>query len=277
MLHAYYPYVAEVVERLQESSDIFTLKLRFTNPEVQKKYIFAPGQFNMLYLYGIGEIPISIVSDPKEPEIITHTIRVVGSVTKGFDKLLVGDHIGVRGPFGYGWPVQKAINKDVVVITGGLGCAPVTAAINYILQRRSQYGDLKILQGIKCSAEHIYCERYDRWSKALNTEVIISTDKGEPDWPGAIGFVTEHIKHLSFEENNSVVMMCGPEIMMRVAIIQFLKRNVAEENIYLSMERSMHCGIGHCGHCQIGGVFVCKDGPVFSYPKIKELLGKPGF
>jgi NAD(P)H-flavin reductase len=273
----YYPYTAEIVERLQESSDIFTIKIRFTEPEVQKKYTFDPGQFNMLYLYGIGEIPISIVSDPREPEIITHTIRVVGSITKGFDKLSVGDQIGVRGPFGYGWPVQEAINKDAIVVTGGLGCAPVTAAINYILKRRNQYGDLKILQGVKCSAEHIYCERYDRWSQAPRTEVIISADAGEPDWPGAVGFVTEHIKHLNFKENNSVIMMCGPEIMMRVAVAQFLKRNVAEENIYLSMERSMHCGIGHCGHCQIGGVFVCKDGPVFSYPKIKELLGKPGF
>jgi len=277
MFDAYYPYVAEIVERLQESGSVFTIKLRFIDKSIREKYVFTPGQFNMLYLYGIGEIPISIVSDPEEPEIITHTIRIVGSTTQGFNKLHIGNQIGVRGPFGTGWPLQKAVDKDVVIITGGLGCAPVTAVINYMLQRRDQYGDLKILQGIKCSAEHIYCERYDRWAQEPRTEVIISADAGEADWPGAIGFVTDHINSLVFNESNLVVMMCGPEIMMRIAVNQLLKRNIAEEDIYLSMERSMHCGIGHCGHCQIGGVFVCKDGPVFSYPKIKELLGRPGF
>lgn len=277
MENSYFPYEAEIIERIQEAEDIFTLNLAFTNTLYRREYHFSPGQFNMLYLYGVGEVAISIVSDPKQSNIISHTIRVVGRITRGLANLKVGDRIGVRGPFGRGWPINEAIGKEVVVVSGGLGCAPVTSAINYITKRPNLYGRLKILQGIKRSSDHIYHEKYSKWAELPNTEVIISADEGDPSWSGAIGFVTEHIKNLNFDIYKTVVMMCGPEIMMRVATKNFLDKKVPEENIFLSMERNMHCGIGHCGHCQIGGNFVCKDGPVFSYPEIKELLGKPGF
>lgn len=276
MNDAYCINEAEITERIQESPDIFTIKMRLDN-KIAPQYAFAPGQFNMLYLYGIGEIPISIVAYEKESGILTHTIRVVGRLTNGFNVLKKGDKIGIRGPFGRGWPLEEAINKDIVIITGGLGAVPLTAAVNYILGHRDKYGELKILQGVKCSAEHIYCERYDIWSNAPGTKVILSADEGDPNWPWAVGFVTEQIKNLKLNPDNTIALTCGPEIMMRIAADHCIKKDISPKNIYLSMERSMHCGLGHCGHCQFGGVFVCKDGPVFSYSEVHDLLGRKGF
>ena len=273
----YMPYAAKIVGRIDEAPNIFTLKLRFIDPDIQRNYSFEAGQFNMLYLFGIGEVAISIVSDPADKTIFAHTIRSVGRVTKGLSQLKIGNQIGIRGPFGRGWPVKIAEQKDVIIITGGLGCAPVTSAINYVVKHRRQYGKLTIMQGVKCSSEYIYCERYDKWRQVENTEVIVSADSGELDWPWAIGFITEHIKHLTLAPSKTIVMMCGPEIMMQVAAKALVKKHIAEQNLYLSLERNMQCGVGHCGHCQFGRVFVCKDGPVFPYNQIKSLLGQEGF
>ena len=162
-LNPYEPQEAVIIDRLQESPALFTLRLKFTDQKVQDAYEFEPGQFNMLYLYGVGEIPISIVSDPKDSHIIDHTIRPVGRVSKGIANLKTGDRIGLRGPYGRGWPMQEAKNKDVVVVTGGVGCAPVVSVINYIEQRREEYGHLNILQGVKHSDDFIWKDRYDNW------------------------------------------------------------------------------------------------------------------
>ncbi|MBU1926562.1 MAG: FAD/NAD(P)-binding protein [Gammaproteobacteria bacterium] len=277
MFDPYLQHEAEIIERIQETDDIFTIKLRFTDPEFNKAYSFHPGQFNMLYLYGVGEVAISIVSDPTEHEMYSHTIRVVGRMTKGLSKLKEGERIGVRGPFGRGWPVEEAQGKDVVFVTGGLGCAPVVAGINYVVQRRSEYGKLKILQGIKQPSDLIYQDRYDAWRKQPDTEVLLSADKGGENWVWRTGFVTSCIEGLDIDPANSIGMTCGPEPMMRIAALALAKKGLAENDIYLSMERNMHCGIGHCGHCQFGSALICKDGPVFPFAEIKDLICKPGF
>lgn len=273
----YLPHETEVVERIQETPTIFTLRLRFTNSQLQKKYSFQPGQFNMLYLYGVGEVAISIVSDPENDELYDHAIRIVGRVTKGLATLKQGDRLGVRGPFGHGWPLQKAQQKDVIIITGGLGCAPVVSAINYIMQRRGQYNRLVIMQSVKHSDDLIFRERYQQWQQVPNTEVYLAADKASKDWPWQLGRVTDSIQDLPLNPINTVAMLCGPEIMMQVAAQELIKKQLIEENIYLSMERNMACAIGHCGHCQFGGLFICKNGPVLAYSALKELLGKPGF
>lgn len=273
----YLPHEVEIVDRVQESPTIFTLSVRFKDHELQKKFVFQPGQFNMLYLYGVGEVPISIVSDPENAEYFEHTIRAVGRVTNGLAQLKKGDHIGIRGPFGKTWPLALSQNKDLVIITGGLGCAPVVSVINYVMMRRNQYAKLKILQGVKHSDDFIFRHRYEEWKKMVDTEVFIAADVSRPDWPWYTGRITDMTRQLSLDEKNTVVMLCGPEIMMKIAIKELLTKNLIEENIYLSMERNMECAVGHCGHCQYGGLFVCKDGPIFSYPKIKALLMEPGF
>lgn len=272
----YLPHAAKIVARKQESPTIFTLKTRFIDKS-HAYTAFQPGQFNMIYLYGVGEVAISIASDPAETSFLSHTIRAVGRVTKALQKLETGDEIGIRGPYGQGWPLKEAEGKDVVIITGGLGCAPTVSVINYILARRERYGALKILQGVKHSDDFIFRKQYAQWKKYPNTEVYIAADHAGPKWVWGLGYVTDMIQTLSIEPENTMAMMCGPEMMMHAAITALSKKGMAEERMYLSMERNMACGVGHCGHCQYGGLFICKDGPVFAYPRIKALFSVKGF
>jgi len=271
------PMVAQVVGRIDESPTIFTLRLRLADTPAREAYRFTPGQFNMVYLYGVGEIPLSIVSDPRDPALLDHTIRAVGRVTQGLSHLRVGDQIGLRGPFGRGWPLREAEGHDVLVITGGLGCAPVVAVINYILMRRERFGRLTIIQGVKHAEELIWRERYAYWNTLPDTHVLLAADHGGPLWPWHVGLVTDVFDEVPIASERTIAMMCGPEPMMHAGIKNLVGRGIAEERIYLSMERSMHCAVAHCGHCQYGASFVCRDGPVFGYPRVKELFRHKGF
>ena len=277
MSNPYLPMEAEIIERIQESPGLFTLRLRLTDEVQQSAYTFKPGQFNMLYLHGVGEVAISIVSDPQDEHIIDHTIRAVGRVTHGIEQLNNGDRIGLRGPYGNGWPMDLAEQKDVVVITGGLGCAPVVSVIEYVARRRERFGHLNIVQGVKHSCDFIWRERYDKWRQLADTQVLLAADAGEPIWPWHIGRVTDLFEQMTFDPQRVMVVMCGPEGMMKVVVKNMLARGVNEESLYLSMERNMHCGIGHCGHCQYGEKFICRDGPVFSYAQVKSLFKVKGF
>lgn len=271
------PHEAQIVGRVQESPSVFTLRLRFTDAARHAAFRFEPGQFNMLYLHGVGEVAISIVSDPQDEHLFDHTIRVVGRVTRGFAQLQVGDRVGVRGPYGRGWPLKHVENRDVMVVTGGLGCAPVVSVINYVIRRRERFRRLVIMQGVKHSDDLIWRQQYARWGESPDTQVLIAANVGAVLWPWHVGHVTELFDKAEIDAKNVAVMMCGPEGMMRVALEQLTRRGIADADIYLSMERSMHCAVGLCGHCQYGGRFVCKDGPVFSYRDIKALFGKKGF
>lgn len=273
----YLPIEAEVIGCTHETPNIFNLQVSFIEKNRHHSYVFHPGQFNMIYLYGVGEVAISIVSDPEDKQVISHTIRAVGRVTKALQKLPIGARIGIRGPFGRGWPLHKVQGKDIVIVTGGLGCAPTVSIINYILARRSQYGNLTILQGVKHSDDFIFRKQYEKWQLSPHTEIHIAADQAGPKWPWSVGYVTDMIKTLNLQSDNTIAMMCGPEMMMHTAINALIKKGISEDSIYLSMERNMECGIGHCGHCQYGGLFVCKDGPVFSYPEIKSLFRVAGF
>jgi len=270
------PYRARIVERIQESGNVFTLRLAFLDPEIRQNYRFEPGQFNMVYLYGVGEVAISIVSDPIDPTLLDHTIRAVGRVTNGISQLQAGDTIGLRGPYGRGWPMKAAEGRNVLVITGGLGCAPVVSVINYIAERRDQFRKLTILQGVKLPKDLIWRDRFEHWIQEPNTEVFLAADKGDPTWPWHVGLVVELFDQMSLNDD-TIVMMCGPEGMMRVCVHELLLRHIPESSIYLSMERNMQCAIGQCGHCQYGPNFICRDGPVFSYDQIKPLFAHKGF
>lgn len=273
----YLPDEAIIIERIEEGPDLFTLRLQLTDKARQENYKFSPGQFNMLYLYGVGEVPISIISDPKNSQVIGHTIRVVGRVTKGLANLQTGERIGLRGPYGRGWPMTESQNRDIVVITGGLGCAPVVSVINYIEQRREKFGQLNIVQGVKHRNDFIWHERYEQWRKLTDTQVLITADTADALWPWQIGPVTSVFNELIFDPHNVSVMMCGPQGMMLAASQHMLDRQVAASKIFLSMERNMQCAVGHCGHCQYGSQFICRDGPVFSYDKISLLLETKGY
>jgi len=271
------PGEVEVIGRLQESPTVFSLALRFTDTELANTYRFQPGQFNMLYLYGVGEVPISIVSDPDTPHVLQHTIRDVGRVTHGLAQLKVGSRLGMRGPYGSAWPLQEIKGNDVMILTGGLGCAPVVAVINWMMERRTEFGRILILQGVKHSDDLIWHDRYNAWAAMDNTQVLLASDIAAKNWPWYIGPVTTLLDQVDFVPANTTVMMCGPEIMMRVAIKKLQELGVPPETIWLSMERNMQCALGQCGHCQYGHDFVCRDGPIFQYPEVRELFGVEGF
>ncbi|GCB02055.1 cytochrome-c3 hydrogenase gamma chain [Sulfuriferula multivorans] len=277
MNNPYLPWEAEVVERVQESDSIFTLRLRLTDPEARNHYRFVPGQFNMVYLYGVGEVAISIVSDPESEALLDHTIRAVGRVTHGLAKLQAGERVGIRGPFGRGWPMPLAEGRDVFIVTGGLGCAPVVGVINYVLARRTRFGRVCIVQGVKHAEDMIWRERYAEWSAHPDVQVLLAAEHGGVLWPWHVGLATELFDQAVIEPSRTIVMMCGPEGMMRAAARGLMQRGIAPEEIYLSMERNMQCGVGHCGHCQFGGSFICRNGPVYRYSEVRELLGVKGF
>ena len=273
------PYLihsAVIVERKQESTEIVTFRLQLTDPAHREVFRFEAGQFNMLYVFGVGEVAISIVSDPDKPVFLDHTIRIVGRVTQVLGHMQIGETVGVRGPFGQGWPMEEAKGKDVLIVTGGLGCAPVVGAIEYIFRRRKEYRAMTILHGVKTPHDLLYRERYDTWRHQPNTQVLLTSDEPAKTWHNHIGVVTELFDDLQLESDNTLVMMCGPEIMMRIACNVLTHKGLRPDAMYVSLERHMECGIGLCGHCQLGPFFLCKDGPVMRLDRVMPFMGKVG-
>jgi NAD(P)H-flavin reductase len=269
------PMLAEpyAVRRMQqETYDTFTFELEPKNKT--RAFSFAPGQFNMLYVFGVGEVPISISGDPAKSETLVHTTRAVGTVTNAMWKLRNGDLLGVRGPFGTGWPVEEAKGKDVVIVTGGLGLPPLRPSLYQLLSRRQEYGKLVLLYGARTPEDIVYGEEIEQWRKRSDLAVDLTVDRATGQWRGNVGVVTTLIPKATFDPANTVAMVCGPEIMMRFTIAELQRRGMPDENIYFSMERNMKCGFGFCGHCQFGPFFVCKDGPVFRYDRVKPFFGK---
>lgn len=275
------PQEAEVVSRDDEARGMCTLHLRLTDPAARAAFRFEPGQFNMLYLPAVGGVPISIASDPAEPEHLAHTIRAVGRVTRVLATLEAGERVGLRGPYGRGWPLQaaegQAERRDLIVLTGGLGCAPVVAAIGYATARRERFGRLVILQGVKHAADLIWRERYDAWAELPDTEVRLAADEPDRHWQDHVGLVTDLLEQVRFRPAASVALVCGPEPMMLAGAERLVALGVPAEHIWLSLERGFQCGVGHCGHCQLGPWLVCRDGPVFRWSEIGWLLGTKGF
>lgn len=254
----------------EETHDTFTLYL--SSEDSSKKFHFEPGQFNMLYGFGVGEVPISISGDTSSPGTLIHTIREVGAVTKALRKLKQGDYVGVRGPFGSSWPVEKAFGKDVVVITGGIGLAPLRPALYQILAQRNDFRHVVILYGARSPQDILYRKMIVKWRAHLDLQVRVTVDQADKEWYGTVGVVTKLISKARFDPGNTVALVCGPEIMMRFTIKELQKTGIKEEDIYVSMERNMKCAIGFCGHCQYGPKFICKDGPVFSFDQIRDLF-----
>lgn len=270
------PTLAEIVEKRPETKGIYTFRLRVRDEGKREAFRFRPGQFNMVYAFGVGEVPISIASDPDEAEVLDHTVRVVGNVTGVLERLNVGDVVGLRGPYGSWWPLEESQGRDVIVITGGLGCAPVVSVISYVVRRRATFGALKILHGIKAPKDLLYRERFRAWSRHPNTEVHLTTDHPDRTWRHHTGVVTTLLDRLATDLTNSVAMMCGPEGMMRAAATHLLKAGMSEARIYVSIERNMKCAVGLCGHCQLGSEYVCKTGPVFRFDRIRHWFEHPG-
>jgi len=260
------------IQRLKmETGDTFTLEMI---PDNGVSLSFLPGQFNMLYVFGVGEVPISISSDPSASPVIQHTTRVVGTVTKAMGTLKAGDAIGIRGPFGTHWPVERAKDRDVLIVAGGIGLAPLRPALFWLMSHREQYRKIVLLYGTRSPDDILYRHELEHWRGKFDLEIQVTVDRAASTWRGNVGVVSTMIPRAPFDSSNTTAFVCGPEVMMLFTVMELRKRGVTSAHTYLSMERNMKCGIGWCGHCQFGPTFVCKNGPVFCLEQIEPILGK---
>jgi NAD(P)H-flavin reductase len=261
------PRIAHVRQRRREAPQVWTLDIDGDG------LAFVPGQFNMLTVFGVGEVPISLSGDPARPSNLIHTIRAVGPVSTALAKLGPGDVVGIRGPFGAGWPIPATAGCDVVIVAGGLGLAPLRPALYQLQAERSRYGQIVLLYGARSPEEILFRRELETWQRRLDIDIEVTVDHAVGDWHGHVGVVTALIPRAAFDPLHATAFVFGPEVMMRFAIAALRKANLPEEAIYLSMERNMKCAAGFCGHCQFGPVFICRDGPVFRYDRLGGLLG----
>ena len=265
------PVAVRVASINRETYDTCTL---VTEPvDADRLPAFAPGQFSMLYRYGVGEVPISISGDPGVANRLVYTIRAVGAVSTSLVTRRAGDLITMRGPFGSAWPVEQARGGDVLVVAGGIGLAPLRPVIYQVLRNRTDYGRLTILYGARSPKELLFTKELKVWSTKPNTEVLTSVDTGGPNWRGHVGVVTKLFEYVKLQPQQVTAVTCGPEIMMRFVTRQLEARGIPDDKIFLSSELNMKCAVGFCGHCQMGPYFLCKDGPVFSYRDLRYWMG----
>jgi NAD(P)H-flavin reductase len=268
--HPMTPAFYRVRRRRRETYDTFTVELE--PPEGSRGFAFAPGQFNMLYAFGMGEVPISVSGSPARPKSLVHTVRSVGPVSKALSQLRPGDVVGVRGPFGSPWPVKEGAGRDVVIVAGGIGLAPLRPALYSILARRKDYRRVALLYGARTPADLLYLKELEQWRSRLDLSVYVTVDRAMGDWLGSVGVVTTLIPRTAFDPGTALAMLCGPEIMMRFTILELQKRGMKNDQIYISMERNMKCAVGFCGHCQLGPAFICREGPVFRFDRIRPFF-----
>ncbi len=264
------PSLYKITSHNDETIDTFTVELQPVDNT--QTFEFLPGQFCMLHAFGIGESAISISGDPKVKNIITHTIKQVGSVTKILEALNFGSTIGVRGPFGKAWPVKETVGKNVVIVAGGIGLAPLRPMIYHIQANREQYKKVWLFYGARTPKDVIYEDEISKWRKRGDIDINLTVDKGGLLWRGGVGTVTALMEKNQIEVNNTIALVCGPEIMIHFSVLSLEKMGFSKEAIYVSMERNMQCGLGYCGHCMCGSKFICKDGPVLKYSEAEQLL-----
>lgn len=274
------PWLAHTVriERIvPETPGVATYDLYFEDNIMGREFSYRPGQFNMIYLPGQGEAAISISgSTTGEPESastgIAHTIREAGIVTQALADLPTGSTIGLRGPFGSCWPIRDCEGKDIILVAGGIGLAPLRPVIYEILAHRHRYGTVNLLYGSRMPSGLLYTTEYEAWQKAGIT-VETTVDRANDDWTGSVGVVTVLLDRLPLQSpQDTVLMTCGPEVMMWYTIQSALARGLRPSSVYVSLERNMNCAIGLCGHCQFGPQFICKDGPVFQFDQVASIL-----
>lgn len=260
--------IADVVP---ESEGVATYRLQCDGPRRPGAYGFAPGQFNMLYLPGVGESAISMSGNPAREDGWIHTVRVAGNVTRTLAGLGKGETLGLRGPFGTGWPISQLKGNDLVIVAGGLGLAPLRPLIYHVLNHRNQFGRVWLICGARSPDGLLYQNEYDAWQQQLDLQCTV--DRATSGWNGQVGVVTLLIDRLILSRPDQThLVACGPEVMMKYAALTGMRRGISPERIWVSLERNMQCAAGLCGHCQLGPEFICKDGPVLRYDRVQPLL-----
>jgi len=264
------PRLFRVAGRAQQTHDTWTLRL--VPGDGGAPLVAAPGQFTMLYAFGVGEVPLSVSSGSSGATPLVHTVRAVGAVTEAICAAKPGDALGVRGPFGRGWPLDETLGRDVLLIAGGLGLAPLWPVIQWILRRRDDIGHVSVLVGSRTPADVLYRAELAHLAARPDIQAVVTVDAADPGWDGRVGVVTALLPQARFDPARTVAFSCGPEIMMRLTAQALVDAGVPAHRVHLSMERNMHCGVGHCGRCQLGPLLLCLDGPVCDYDRLGPLL-----
>jgi NAD(P)H-flavin reductase len=264
------PRIVRVRKRARDLPGTVTLELEPADDAPLPRY--QPGQFTMLYAFGVGEIPVSISGDAADSSCLVQTVRSVGAVSEAVTALQPGDMLGLRGPFGSAWPTEALAGQDVVVVAGGLGLAPLRPSIYHLLANRGLFGKVVVLYGTRSPDEILYRRQLETWRKRLDVQLEVTVDHAGSGWRGHVGVVTRLIPKLSIDVMHATALVCGPEIMMRFAASGLHDIGVPESAIWVSIERNMKCAVGLCGHCQFGGLFACKDGAVVRYDRVRHLM-----
>lgn len=262
------PVPHRVVSRTQETADTWTLELEPVVDRIRPR----AGQFDMLYAFGVGEVPISTSGDHEGDGPLTHTVRAVGAVTRALCAAEPGAVVGVRGPFGTEWPLAEAVGGDLLVVAGGIGLAPLRPAVRHALERRDDYGAVSVLVGARTPQDLLFGAELEEWRGRLDAEVDVTVDAAAPGWHGRVGLVTTLIPGAVVDPRTAAALVCGPEVMMTFVVRALLERGVPLDRIWVSMERNMRCAVGHCGHCQLGPTLICRDGAVFPAGEMQRLM-----
>ncbi|PWI45133.1 oxidoreductase [Streptomyces sp. ICBB 8177] len=260
------PVVYRVVRARDEGRDIASLVLEPVDGAVSG---FAPGQFAMLYAFSVGDAPISV--SEIDGDRLTHTVRAVGAVSTALRNTRPGEFVGVRGPFGTAWDLERATGGDLLMMAGGIGLAPLRPVVRAALERRGAFGTLNVLIGARTPDDVLYAEETVRWQEA-GARVFVTVDRPAPSWQGDVGVVTALLPRARFEPARTTAFVCGPEVMIRATARELVDRGVSAERVQVSLERTMHCATGHCGHCQLGPLLLCRDGPVVDWPTAAPLM-----
>lgn len=265
------PVPYRVVSRTAENRDSATLRLAPVGDPVPAP---APGEFMMMYAFGVGEVAISVSGVPVAPdETITHTVRAVGAVSRALHDAGTGTVIGLRGPFGTSWGVeQTAAGRDLVIVAGGVGLAPLRPVVMAALSDRDRFGRVTLIAGARSRDDFLFSAELDDWARRDDIDVHLTVDVPVQGWPGEVGFVTEPLRRLPLRRAATTAFLCGPEVMMRNGALELLRKGMAPNDIRVSLERNMQCGVGWCGHCQLGPLLLCRDGPVVGYDVAEPLL-----
>jgi len=273
----YQPWLAKIDEiKTEVDGDraIKTFKLKFIDKKIQKNFIFKPGQCMMLSLFGIGECMFAICSSPTQKDFIEISVMKQGKVTSEIHNLKTGDIVGIRGPYGNSFSLEKWKNKNLVFIGGGIGQAPLRSVINYVLDNRNTYGKIDIIYGARTSKDLCYKNDFSNLKKRKDVDIYLSVDQEEEGWKDFVGFVPDNLLRVKPSPENTIAITCGPPIMISFVIKNLKKIGFADDQIFTTLEMRMKCGVGKCGRCNIGNLYVCKDGPVFSNKQLKNLMGE---
>ena len=266
------PLRARILETQDLTPDVKLFRVEIEDPGARANFRHRPGQFAFLSAFGTGESPFTFAGYPSPEGVLEFAIRRVGTVTAALHELEPGEVVGVRGPFGNTFPLEEYRGKNIIIIGGGIGLAPLRPVIQAVLNNRGDYGELLVIYGARTPADLVFAHEFPSWAEAPRTRVELTVDRGDGSWQGRVALVPTVLKELKPSAENAITVTCGPPIMIRFVLVELKALNFAPAQIVTTLESKMKCGLGKCARCNIGEKYVCQDGPVFSFSEISRFL-----